>query len=305
MKPPTPTTERVPDLEVGARTHCGASRKVNEDRHGFAWFRTNDPGQSCGFLALVADGIGGRAAGEQASQVAVQTVLDYFHTKATNNPLSDLEEAIQQAHTSVRKSSLENHDLSGMGTTLAVVVVLGNWLHVASVGDSRVYLLRDQVIHKLTVDHTWAQQAVESGRLTPEAARVHPNRNVLIRYLGIIETVKVDLRVQPIAAQTPSETRGANQHQIAAADLQPVFLHSGDTIVLCTDGLSDYLNDQEIQRIVAGREVQKAADQLVDAARERGGVDDITTIVIRVPNQPASSSKRDRFAFLNRLKWSR
>jgi serine/threonine protein phosphatase PrpC len=206
-------------------------------------------------LFVVADGMGGHVAGEVASREAVEAMEAAFATPASSD---DLREAVRTANGAVWKRGADNPSYRGMGTTVtAVGVIDGDQLAVANVGDSRTYLLRDDELHQLTQDHSFVQEAVRSGQLTRAQAESHPRRSQLTRALGVGDDVDVDVEV-----------------------LEPL---SGDRLLLCSDGLWDEVGDELIAMVLSGRdEPEDAASELVRWAKEAGGRDNITVIVVDV-----------------------
>jgi len=277
-------------VTIGEATHAGNVGKNNEDAYLHTAFTVPALGGMAGTVAVVADGIGGSQAGELASRRAVQVITDYFIEHATANPLDDLRQAMTQASEEIIARAEANPQLAGMGTTATAVVILGRNLYVANVGDSRAYLIRGDQIHQLTIDHTWAQEAIEAGRLTPEEAMKHPNRNVLKRYLGLRAAAEVDLRIQPLA-----DARAAGEKP--AVGLQPLRLERGDKILLCSDGLTDLVPDEEILPTVRKYAPQRAADELVKQARAHGGLDNITVLVLGIDEQPPPSRPKPRLTW--------
>ena len=160
-----------------------------------------------------------------------------------------------------------------MGTTCACAWVVDDRLYSASVGDSRIYLVRDDSIHQLTTDHTWVQEAIESGALTPEQARNHPNAHVIRRHLGSPHPVVPDLRLRI----DPGETDGQAQSN------QGMQLLPDDQLLLCSDGLTDLVDDEEILNALKFRPIEEALNWLVDLANARGGHDNITIVALQVP----------------------
>jgi serine/threonine protein phosphatase PrpC len=173
-----------------------------------------------------------------------------------------------------------------MGTTCACAWVIGNQLFIASVGDSRIYLLRYGNLMQLTVDHTWVQEAVEKGILHAEDARKHPNVHVIRRYLGSSKTPEADTRLR--LAKNESDTQ-ARSHQ-------GLHLLPGDLLLLCTDGLTDVVEDAEIEPVVRGLDIQPAAQALVDLACTRKGKDNITVVLMLVPWEAVSAKKKQLLA---------
>jgi protein phosphatase len=229
-------------------------------------------------VAVVADGIGGNNAGEIASKIAVEKIQAIMRTQPTVPIAERLEQALQQANHEIFDTGQSNPSLAGMGSTVVAAAIVDDLLHVAHVGDSRAYLLRGGVARRLTLDHTWAQEAIEIGRLSPEAARVHPNRNVIKRFLGVDETLEVDRKLIDIE-QASSEVEGPGRWPM----VEQMRLLPGDTVLLCSDGLTDELTDPELQGAVRKYEPQAAAEQLTAMANEHGGRDNITVVLLRVP----------------------
>jgi PPM family protein phosphatase len=264
---------KAPLYVVGEATHPGETGKNNEDSYGYITIPVdgNRTGQMT--LAIVADGIGGQAAGEEAAQLAVQVVKEYFleHSPSTNLPAA-LRQALWDANLTIYNRSRERALFTDMGSTAAVALIFDNDLYVANVGDSRVYLISEDAVTQLSIDHSWGQEAIDAGRITAEEARSHPNRNVLKRYLGITPEVDVDLR-----ARTP----GAPLDALDDYRLSPVPIHTGETVLLCSDGLTDLVSDGELATTVRKYRPQQAADRLVALARHRGGHDNITVLILR------------------------
>ena len=170
-----------------------------------------------------------------------------------------------------------------MGSTCACAWVIENRLYTAYVGDSRIYLLRGKVIQRLTVDHTWVQEAYEKGIITAEQMRDHPNVHVIRRYLGGIKLPEVDFRLR-IDDEESSEESENNQG---------FHLEPGDTILLCTDGLTDLVWDDEILKIIRSKKDMKhAAESLVNLANERGGHDNITVVIMAMPRLEETTKKK-------------
>jgi protein phosphatase len=232
---------------VGATTDVGRVRERNEDG-----FINREP------LFAVADGMGGHRGGGVASQVALE-VLSRMEgdSMAGDGAAEGLADMLIQANDAVLERASEEPRLTGMGTTLTAVLVQPGKIHVAHVGDSRAYLLRDGSLRQLTEDHSLVQRMVNEGKLTPEEAEVHPHRSVLTRALGVEAGLEVD-----------SET---------------VEVRPGDRILLCSDGLTTMIPEEAIQRIVAEQDdPQRAAEALVAAANAAGGADNITALLLFV-----------------------
>lgn len=268
-------------LAVGQRTDPGRVRDHNED--SLAAVPLEDTSAATlerkGQLFLVADGMGGHAAGATASSIAVQQIMRAYYKDDSDDLRASLERAIRLANAAIFDQSRDDLAYAGMGTTLVAAVCQDSRFLVANVGDSRVYLVRDGGIRQLTQDHSWVAEAVRQGTLSAEQARHHPRRNVITRSLGNRPDVEVDFFEEGLLP--------------------------GDTLVLCSDGLSGLAYDEEIRDAVLTLEPQIAADQLVDLANERGGLDNITVIIARVvQTAPAAAPKEGSalpFTFLGCL----
>jgi PPM family protein phosphatase len=267
--------QAITELNSGHGSHEGMSGKHNEDNFGlFSW--QLDDGRVL-HVGVVADGVGGQIAGELASRLAVDAVEEYFRRQVStiSNISGHLERAILAANRAVYEHGREKPELQGMGTTMVVAAVLSGRLYTACVGDSRIYLLRDGRLQQVTVDHTWAQEAIEAGLLTREQARVHPNRNVIKRFLGGLPEVEVDHRLV-----TEKEQIGAETRQNQGLRLKP-----GDTLLLCSDGLSDMIDDHAIWTTLHEHfyNLPAAVAELIDKANAAGGRDNITVVLLQVP----------------------
>ncbi|MBU1747068.1 MAG: Stp1/IreP family PP2C-type Ser/Thr phosphatase [Chloroflexi bacterium] len=261
-------------LAVGQRTDPGRVRDHNEDSLATVPMEDlpADTLERKGQLFVVADGMGGHAAGATASRIAAEQVMQAYYASDASDVgdiRQSLERAIRLANAAVFDQSRENPAYAGMGTTLVGIVCQDSRMTIVNVGDSRAYLVRDGGIRQLTEDHSWVAEAVRQGTLPPDQARYHPRRNVITRSLGNRPDVEIDFSQEGLLP--------------------------GDTLVLCSDGLSGQVYDQEICDAVLALEPQAAAEQLVDLANERGGPDNITVIVVRVvqvtPVQPPAFSE--------------
>ena len=233
-------------LRYAARSDVGLIREGNEDS-GYA-------GPS---LLMVADGMGGHAAGELASAIAVATVADLdVHRPEPGEVLSALGDAISDVGDGIADVIADDPDLTGMGTTVTGVYWLGTRIAIVHVGDSRAYLLRDDELSQITHDHTYVQTLVDAGRITEEEASIHPRRSLLMRALDGMNPVEADLSVR--------EARG------------------GDRYMLCTDGLSGVVGHDEIGTILRDGDPTGAVTRLVDLALERGAPDNVTVVVADV-----------------------
>jgi serine/threonine protein phosphatase PrpC len=275
----------LPDgfFEIGTATDAGRARQNNEDAYAVfqAWLQVeHEPeGLRPVQVAVVADGVGGSVAGERASNLAVE-IIEKVMTEDSVMPISQrLEKAITRANSILFDLSTYMTKLRGMATTVVAAAIVDEHLHVAHAGDSRAYLIRDGRAYLLTKDHTWAQEAIDAGYLTPEQAAKHPNRHVIMRFLGVTSEVEVDHRVMDLAAENTPDSTSSGPRMIDRLRLRP-----GDMLLLCTDGLTDAVNDQKIQSAVSSRQPQKAADKLIHIANGAGGPDNITTVLVHWPD---------------------
>jgi protein phosphatase len=240
---PAHSKHAKPVLNFGSRTDIGCVRKDNEDS-----LLAAPP------LFVVADGMGGHAAGEIASEIAVGTLSDFGLAYADPEAL---QQAVLEANREVIRASREGRGRAGMGTTLTAALVEGERLVIAQVGDSRAYLLHGDGLQQITRDHSLMADMIEAGQLTAEEARFHPNRSVITRALG------------------------SDPH--LSVDLYEINVETGDRLLLCSDGLSGMVTDDEI-RLILGRSVepQKCANMLVNQAIAAGGHDNVTVIVVDI-----------------------
>ena len=238
-------------LKTFSITDIGRKRKVNQD---FVYSSERLVGPLPN-LFLVADGMGGHNAGDYASRLAVETIVERSRGSLETNPLRVLDEAVQSANGLVRQRAQEAPELQGMGTTVVAAVIDGRELYVANVGDSRLYIVNSGEIRQITKDHSWVEEMVRRGGIGKAEARNHPDKNIITRAVGAEETVRIDFF--------------------------QVLLQEGDVILMCTDGLTNMLEDEEIRMTLAGaRDIVEKAQGLVRAANERGGRDNISVVLI-------------------------
>ena len=245
-------------LRMGYRTEVGRVRERNEDSLG--WSEPDNKNQALdtnGWLYVVADGMGGHAAGEVASKIAIDVVVQEY--QASHPPVEDaLNQAIHAANLEIFHRNRSGAE-SGMGTTIVCAVIFGDKLYCAHVGDSRAYLLRNSQLSPLTRDHSLVNDLLRSGTITPEEAQDHPQRHVLSRALGK-------------KAEVLPEITG------------PMPIYAGDMILLCTDGISGYLDDDQISYLLQANsnDPQVAATALIQNADAEGGEDNATAIVVKI-----------------------
>jgi PPM family protein phosphatase len=230
-------------------------REINEDSFGL--LDLVESNANAVSLYVVADGMGGHVAGEVASRVAVETILSVFEESIHWADMAErLRSAFERANAEVHVTGNTDHQLAGMGTTVVAAVVSDTGLTLANVGDSRAYLLRDGKLDQLTRDHSWVARAVEDGVLTPAQARSHPDRNVIYRNLGSNPVVEVDTFTSGLLA--------------------------GDRVLLCSDGLTDVVEDDYLVNLAGEDDPDLAVQHMIDAANEAGGPDNITVTMIVV-----------------------
>lgn len=269
-------------LKVIARTHPGMTGKNNEDRFAVTSFTLGVDDPTPAVFAVLSDGIGGHRAGEVAAELAVDSITSTVAGSDGLQPAATLNRAVEQTSQRIYELSLTEEGKRGMGATCACVWVIGNHLYSVSVGDSRIYLVRNRRIRQLTTDHTWVQEAVEKGILTRDQIRLHPNAHVIRRYLGSQTPPKPDFRLRMDRNETDEQSQ-ANQG---------VRLHPGDVLLLCSDGLHDLVRDDEIVSAFAGRAPEQAVDALIDLANQRGGYDNITLLFLQTPAQESLSVQK-------------
>ncbi len=245
-------------IEVSSQSDLGCQRTNNED--SFGYWEPEDDQQFLrkGRLAVVADGMGGYEGGQEASRLAVETLLAVYRDFAGDDPQKALVEALQAAHEQVRNYSFAHPELRGMGTTCTAAAIVQNALYYVHVGDTRLYLIRDGQITRVTRDHSYVGRLVESGIISPEEAENHPQRNILTAALG------------------------TNPDLIMDSPGQPEPLRVKDVLVICSDGLWGQVHDAEILGTVANQSAEQAGRKLIELARERGGPDNITVEILRL-----------------------
>lgn len=237
-----------------AGSHVGRIRSNNQDS-GYAGSR----------LFVVADGMGGHAGGDVASALAIQSIAQVDRDFDTVEEAEQaLTAALLKANKELAETVFEHPELTGMGTTVSGVVRVGDRLAVAHIGDSRIYRWRDGELTQITKDHTFVQRLVDSGRITEEEAATHPRRSVLMRVLG-------DVDISP-------------EIDSALVDTQP-----GDRWLLCSDGLTGYVPEDEIARVLAEEpDAAEAGQQLIETTLENGAPDNVTIVIVGVDDGPSS-----------------
>ncbi|MCG2767013.1 MAG: protein phosphatase 2C domain-containing protein [Anaerolineae bacterium] len=257
------TRSELPFSSAGA-SRRGYARENNEDCYGIAgeWTGQKDVVNK-GYLHVVADGMGGHAAGQEASHLAVRRVLEEYYADPSTDILQSLRDAISRANAEVWEAASSDRELAGMGTTLVAAVVKGSRLYLANVGDSRAYLARAGEIRQLTRDHSWVAEQVKAGVLRLEEARQHPFRNVITRSVGAQPAVKVDVFLEE--------------------------LRHGDRVLLCTDGVSAVLAGRELADLVtSASSAREGVTAIMDQIGASQGNDDHTALIIALPGDLAT-----------------
>ncbi|HEY6766204.1 MAG TPA: PP2C family serine/threonine-protein phosphatase [Candidatus Sulfotelmatobacter sp.] len=246
-----------PGVNVACLTDVGLLRENNEDSYLY-WEPERDADfRDKGRLGVIADGMGGYEGGQEASRIAVQTVREVYENARHHEPKAVLLEALTLAHGRIQSYGLEHPAFQGMGTTCTAFAILGPQLYFGHVGDSRLYLIRDGIISKLTRDHSYVSRLVESGIVRSEDAESHPQRHILTAALGSGTEVAADISTQPVP------------------------LKKGDVLILCTDGLWGQVTEAELVSAAKDKSAVQACLTLARLALERGGPDNITLQVLR------------------------
>jgi serine/threonine protein phosphatase PrpC len=251
---PSPVFEPLA-LEVGQLTEMGRHRSMNQDCVEVC-MPSDSRKNRHGNLFIVADGMGGHNAGDTASRLAADAIIEGYYADIAEDVSTRLTHGIEAANRVIYQQAKGNSTQAGMGTTVVAAVVRERELHVANVGDSRAYLIRGGEIGQITEDHSWVAEQVRAGRMAPEEAENHPQSNLLTRVLGLNSQVEVD---------------------VFQRKLEP-----GDSIVLCSDGLTGCVKDDEIKEVVNECSPTSAVEQLVEWAVDGGSTDDISVVAIKV-----------------------
>lgn len=261
------------DVSVAGMSHPGETRTNNEDRFVTVYYDPPRGVRTPVTLVMVADGIGGHQAGEVASSIAAQIIPQTFDRAEMLDYRSLFTAAFEATSAAIAEHSDANPESQGLGTTCVAALVFDRALYTAAIGDSRIYFMRNGALRQISIDHSWVQEARDKGILSTEEARNHPRRNVLRRYLGAGADATPDFRLR-LADDETDEQSVTNQ----GYPLQP-----GDRILLCSDGLSDLIDDDSIQSAMqAFANPQACAEELVRHAREAGGTDNVTAVILNV-----------------------
>ena len=237
-------------LKTFSITDVGKERKLNQDYV----FTSEIPVGKLANLFIVADGMGGHNAGDYASKYTIETIVEEIEKSKDTSVVKILEKAIQSANRHIRKKSQESEGLNGMGTTVVAATLHGDEMCVANVGDSRLYVI-NQEIKQITEDHSLVEEMVRMGGIRREQARSHPKKNIITRAIGAEDELEIDFF--------------------------QVKLKKGDFVLLCSDGLTNMIEDEEIRMILQGqRDIVEKAEALVATANNNGGKDNIAVILI-------------------------
>lgn len=237
-------------MRAFSKTDKGKRREMNQDYVYTSDSRIGNLPNLC----ILADGMGGHNAGDYASRYTVQTIVDSIEKDEHTEPVSIIEQAIQRANQAILEKAKTDIDLEGMGTTVVVAAIVDNEMYVANVGDSRLYVVGEE-IHQVTKDHSFVQEMVRRGELNEKDARVHPDRNIITRAIGGGKPLEVDFF--------------------------EVELKKEERVLMCSDGLTDMIEDEEILKILKEqKDTTKGIERLIETANENGGNDNITVVVI-------------------------
>ena len=238
-------------MKTFSMTNIGRRREMNQDY----MFTSETAVGKLPNLFLVADGMGGHKAGEYASKFTVDKIVEIISNSGQDEPFAAMKEAVTGANRLLMEEANADSSKTGMGTTVVAATVIGDRLHVANVGDSRLYIINHEAIRQITRDHSLVEEMVRLGEMDKEDAKDHPDKNIITRAVGVVPEVSVDFF--------------------------EVELSAGDIILMCSDGLTNMIDDEDIKKIVLGqRDIVEKAEKLVDTANENGGKDNITVVLI-------------------------
>ena len=237
-------------MKTFSMTHVGQRRETNQD---YMYTSETSVGRLPD-LFLVADGMGGHAAGDYASRFTVEKIVEYVTESEESEPVTVLGEAVRYANEHLLAEANADASKAGMGTTIVAAVVVGDKLYTANVGDSRLYVINQERITQITRDHSLVEEMVRLGEMDKEDAKVHPDKNIITRAIGAKDSVEVDFY----------------EHR----------LKKGDIILMCTDGLSNMVEDEDMFDIVKGaRDIVEAVHMLIEKANSNGGRDNIGVVM--------------------------
>ena len=239
-------------MKTFSLTDVGRVRESNQDYV----YTSESPVGNLPNLFIVADGMGGHNAGDVASKYTVEQIVSYIEKAPMTNPVDLIRGAVTKANASLMAQAKSDTSLSGMGTTVVIATIVDDCMYVANVGDSRLYLLRDELT-QITRDHSLVQEMVRMGEMDASEAKSHPDKNIITRAVGAFEDLAIDFFEEHV--------------------------EPGDVILMCTDGLSNMVDDTDIRQMIqTGRDVVEKVQRLVEAANRGGGKDNITVAVIQI-----------------------
>jgi serine/threonine protein phosphatase PrpC len=245
-------------------SHVGHVRKANEDNYGEA----STPN---GNLYVVCDGMGGHVGGATASKIAVESIIEFFQKSHHENPIVAINSAFQFANEQVYASALNNPELKGMGTTGVLLLITEEACYIGHVGDSRIYLYSDGKLNRLTKDHSFVQTLVDSGAISDAEAESHPQKNQILKALGIHPSVE------------------------ATVNVSPIYVKAGDVFLLCTDGLNGMVNDKSMEMMLNENDIEITANILIHAALDAGGTDNVTLTLVSILESKNKTSSFKNF----------
>lgn len=247
-------------VEIAVDTHVGMVRSENQDHFCVVAATNEEEERTKGYLIVVADGMGGHTGGSIASQTTTSAIVEAFKSSRLVTMRDLLEESILASNEAVKNKQQENIQLKDMGTTCVSALIRGRSVVVAHLGDSRCYMFRGDEDQQVTRDHTYLNELIDIGLLTPEQAEGHPDKNIITRCVGMSTKLEIEF----------------NRREI----------QSGDILCMCSDGLSNFVTMRECGEVVRAMEPAAACRKLIDMANERGGDDNITVAVVKINEVP-------------------
>ncbi len=255
-------------IRASIQTDVGCVRDENQDSGTHIIPGDEELVKKRGSLTVVADGMGGHAAGEVASQMAVELISDLYYADTESSPQDALKKAIETANLQIFEQSTGNEKFFGMGTTVIALAILEKTAFSAHVGDSRLYRLNGRTLELLTIDHSQVMEMVKEGIISFEQAQTHEDKNIILRALGTQSSVEVEVS-------------------------EAFEVGIGNEFLLCSDGLCDMLEDSEIEKIWAeAGDIHNASQSLIEASKSKGGEDNITVGIVRIAAQSEEAMKR-------------
>ena len=238
-------------MKTFSMTHIGQRREMNQDY----MYTSETAVGNLPNLFLVADGMGGHAAGEYASRFTVEKLVEKIKESSQTEPVALMKEAVEQVNAMLLAEANADRAKAGMGTTIVAATVIGERLYAANVGDSRLYVINEESITQITRDHSLVEEMVRLGEMNKEDAKDHPDKNIITRAIGVMPEV--------------------------APDFFETSLKDQDMILMCSDGLTNMINDIDIKKSVLGqRDIGEKAEKLVETANQNGGRDNITVVLV-------------------------